>query len=311
MKELDSWSSQAFDYNGESRPVYRKGHGTGVIIIHEIPGIEPSLLRFAEEVVARGHTVWLPQLFGTPGAGVSFSNIFGEITQFCVRREFSIFARGKTSPVAGWLRGLARTLHEQAGGEGVGVVGMCFTGGFALAMMADAPVIAPVLSQPSMPVSLGKTRAADLGLSHADLQAVRAKTTAGCQVLGLKYREDTKPGTKFDTLRHELGEKFLAVELEGKAHSVLTEDRDDAAVIRVLDFFDEKLDGKAPVRERDGALEDALRGSISDAIDVVVTRTPPRAHLVVRGPLEAERRSFLHTTAQELVGSPPLIEVRG
>ena len=311
VEELSSWSTEAFEHNGETRPVYKKGQGTGVIVIHEIPGIEPSLLTFADEIVARGHTVWLPQLFGTPGAGFSLRNMLGEVSQFCVRREFSVFATGKTSPIAGWLRALARDLHEQAGGEGVGVVGMCFTGGFALAVMADGPVIAPVLSQPSMPAPLGKRRGGDLGLSPTDLQAVREKAAAGCQVLGLKFREDSAPGTKFETLRRELGDKFLAVELEGKGHSALTEQRDEASVIRVLDFLDTRLGGEAPVRERDERLEESLRAWLPDAIDIVVTRDPYAAHLVMEGPLDLTRRSHIHAKTREMLGIRPLIEVRG
>ena len=67
-----------------------------------------------------------------------------------------MFARGRTSPVARWLRSLARELHAQLGGPGMGAVGMCFTGGFALAMLADAPIAAPVLAQPAAPKRWGR-----------------------------------------------------------------------------------------------------------------------------------------------------------
>lgn len=241
MDALRSWRHDEITLAGETRDVWRKGSGTGVIVIHEIPGIDDDLLVFAEEVVARGHTVLLPRLFGTPGAGFSVRNVVGELAQFCVRREFTLFARGRTSPVAGWLRALARSLSEETGGAGVGVVGMCFTGGFALAMMADAPVVAPVLAEPSLPFPLGARRGADLGLSPADLASVKRKAADGCEVLGLRYRTDAATGTRFDTLRRELGDRFVAVEFEGKGHSVLTKDRQKEGVARVLDFIDEKL----------------------------------------------------------------------
>lgn len=242
MDALRSWQHDEVTLAGETREVWRKGSGTGVIVIHEIPGIDDLLVAFAEEVVARGHTVLLPRLFGTPGAGFTARNIAGDLARFCVRREFSTFARGRTSPVAGWLRALARQLHEDVGGPGVGVVGMCFTGGFALAMMADAPVIAPVLAEPSLPFPIGAKRGADLGLSPLDLVAVTRKAAEGCEVLGLRYRTDAATGTRFDTLRRELGDRFIAVEFEGEGHSVLTRDRQEEGVARVLDFFDEKLD---------------------------------------------------------------------
>ncbi|KAA9110290.1 dienelactone hydrolase family protein [Microbacterium rhizomatis] len=245
MQALESWTHDDLTLVGETREVWRKGSGPGVIVIHEIPGIDDALIRFAEEVVARGHTVLLPRLFGTPGAGFSARNVLGDITQFCVRREFSLFARGRTSPIAGWLRALARRLHDETGGEGVGVVGMCFTGGFALAMMADAPVIAPVLAEPSLPFAVGAKRGADLGLSPADMEAVKGKAAAGCEVLGLRYRTDAATGTRFDTLARELGDRFIAVEFEGKGHSVLTGDRQEEGVNRVLEFLQEKLSPRA------------------------------------------------------------------
>src|SRR3954453_16381367 len=98
---------------------------------------------------------------------------------------------------------------------------MCFTGGYALAMLADAPVAAPVLAQPSMPAALGKKRAADLGLSPADLESVKDKFYPGCQVLGLRYEGDPAVGTRFDPLRRELGDSFIAVVFSGRKHSTL------------------------------------------------------------------------------------------
>jgi dienelactone hydrolase len=152
-----------------------------------------------------------------------------------------MFALARTSSVATWLRSLARELHAQLGGPGVGAVGMCFTGGFALAMLADAPIAAPVLAQPAAPLPLGKARRADLGISHADLQSVKAKAADGCQVLGLRYEQDPAVGTRFDTLRRELGGNFIAVEFPGRKHATLTEHRQQEGVDRVLVFFEEKL----------------------------------------------------------------------
>jgi hypothetical protein len=118
---------------------------------------------------------------------------------------------------------------------------MCFTGGFALAMMVDTSVAAPVVAQPSLPFPVGKGRAADLNLSPADLAAVRSRAAGGCQVLGLRYRKDPAVGTRFDTLTAEIGDAFIRVELEGKGHSTVTEHRSQEAVDRVLAFFGERL----------------------------------------------------------------------
>ena len=96
---------------------------------------------------------------------------------------FNKLAGGRTSPVATWLRALARDLHAELGGGGVGALGMCFTGGFALAMMVDPAVAAPVVAQPSLPFPIGKARSDDLSLSEQDLAAAEARAAGGCSVL--------------------------------------------------------------------------------------------------------------------------------
>jgi dienelactone hydrolase len=241
MSLLVGWEKAPFSADGRTYDTYRKGSGSGVVVIHELPGMTPDVIAFAEEVVGRGHTVVMPHLFGEPEAPVSvglFAKVFPKV---CVSREFTKLALQETSPVAGWLRALARDPHEEVGGPGVGVVGMCFTGGFALAMMVDPAVVAPVVCQPSVPFAIGRRRGADLNLAPEDLEVVRQRAVEGCAVLGLRYRDDLATGTRFDTLRRELGEAFIAVEFPGKGHSVLTEHRQQEAVDRVLEFLDERL----------------------------------------------------------------------
>ncbi|HSO65618.1 MAG TPA: dienelactone hydrolase family protein, partial [Ornithinibacter sp.] len=222
-------------------PTYRKGTGPGVIVIHEIPGLTPEVIGFAEEVVAAGFTVVMPHLFGTPERPFSAGALVSAVRQVCVSKEFTKLAKRETSPVAGWLRSLARELHAELGGPGVGALGMCFTGGFALAMMVDDAVAAPVLCQPSTPMPVGKARAADLNLSPADLSTVKQRAAGGCQVLGLQYSDDAATGTRFNTLTREIGGAFIRVEFEGKGHSTVTMHRQQAGVDRVLAFFEEKL----------------------------------------------------------------------
>lgn len=241
MTLLSTWVRGQHTADGVTHPTYRKGSGPGVIVIHEIPGLTPEVIGFAEEVVAAGFTVVLPHLFGTPERPMSAGAIASVLPKVCVSREFTTMATGRTSPVAGWLRSLARSLHGELGGPGVGALGMCFTGGFALAMMVDDSVAAPVLAQPSLPFPVGRKRAADLNLSPADLADVRARAAGGCQVLGLRYRDDLAVGTRFDTLAAEIGDAFIRVELPGKQHSTLTEHRQQEAVDRVLAFFADRL----------------------------------------------------------------------
>ncbi len=241
MPLLDSWTPGQHTAGDTTHPTYRKGSGPGVVVIHEIPGLTPKVIGFAEELVAAGYTVVLPHLFGTPEAEPTAGAIAKVLPRACISKEFTTMAVGATSPVATWLRSLARSLHEELGGPGVGALGMCFTGGFALAMMVDTSVAAPVLAQPSLPFPVGKRRAADLNLSPADLAAVKERAAAGCQVLGLRYAKDPAVGTRFDTLSRELGDAFLRVDLPGKGHSTVTEQRSQEAVDRVLSFFGEKL----------------------------------------------------------------------
>ncbi len=245
MSALDSWTRGSHTHDGTTHPTYRKGSGPGVVIIHEIPGMSPEVIGFADEVVAAGHTVVMPHLFGEPGAPASPAQVAKVLPKLCVNKEFTKLATGETTPVAGWLRSLARDLHGEVGGPGVGALGMCFTGGFALAMMVDDSVAAPVLCQPSAPFAIGKRRSADLNLSPADLEIVKRRAAQGCSVLGLRYRKDPATGTRFDTLRHELGDNFIAVEFEGKGHAVLTAHRQQEAVDRVLAFFGERLTAPA------------------------------------------------------------------
>jgi dienelactone hydrolase len=243
MTLLDSWALDEHTVDGVTHPTYRKGSGPGVIVIHEIPGITPEVIAFADEVVDAGFTVVMPHLFGTPEKPMSIGYVASTVPRVCVSKEFTTMAVGRTSPIAGWLRSLARELHEELGGPGVGALGMCFTGGFALAMMADTSVVAPVLAQPSLPFPVGRKRAADLNLTPADLTAVKDRVAGGCEVLGLRYRKDAATGTRFDTLTRELGDGFIKVEFEGKGHSTLTEHRQQEGVDRVLAFFEEKLRG--------------------------------------------------------------------
>src|SRR3954470_14484189 len=241
MSEIEGWSRGAHSASGVTHPTYRRGSGPGVIVISEIPGITEDVIGFSEAVVDQGFTVVMPHLFGKVPSSDSPMAVMGTLRAVCVNREFNKMRLQQTSPVADWLRSLARDLHAELGGPGVGAVGMCFTGGFALAMMVDDSVVAPVLAQPSLPFPVGKARAADLNLSPSDLAKVKERAAAGCQVLGLRYASDLATGTRFETLSHEIRDAFIRVEFPGRKHSTLTMHRQDEAVERVLAFFREKL----------------------------------------------------------------------
>ena len=241
---IPGWDHSAFTHDGVTHATYRKGSGPAVVVVHEIPGITPKVLEFAERVVAQGFTVVMPLLVGEVGRKPSGSYIASSMRKICISREFTTMAMHKTSPIISWLRALARQMHSEVGGVGVGAVGMCFSGGFALGMMVDDIMVAPVLSQPSMPFAVGSNRSADLNLSPSDEARIVERAQAGCQVLGLRFTGDKLVGTRFDSLRELLGDAFVAVEFESTTkqdHSVLTEQIQEEGVTRVLEFLKLKL----------------------------------------------------------------------
>ena len=222
-----------FSHDGITHHYYRAGSGPAVIVIHEIPGIHPGVVAFARRVIDAGFSAYLPSLFGEDGRSVTTGYMMGTIRRACVSREFTVFATGRTSPIIGWLRALAAKAHEECGGPGVGAVGMCFTGGFALGMMVDERMLAPVLSQPSLPFGLTARQRAAVGVSPADLAVVKQRAADGACLLGLRFTQDRAvPAERFETLRRELGDAFVAVEIDSSpgnphgigqdAHSVLT-----------------------------------------------------------------------------------------
>jgi dienelactone hydrolase len=246
-------------FGGATRTVYRLGTGPAVIVISELPGITPRVADFARTVAGIGCTAVMPHLFGDDGRDPTMPYAAKGLLRACVSKEFATWALDRTSPVTVWLRALARAEHERCGGPGVGAVGMCLTGGFALAMMVDEVVLAPVLSQPSLPLPLSGTRRRALGISDADAARVRARVADGVCVLGLRFSGDrSAPPERFAALRDLLGDGFVGVELDSSpgnphghkktAHSVLTEDLDDRpgtptreALDQVLDLFRTRL----------------------------------------------------------------------
>jgi dienelactone hydrolase len=229
---LADYHIENFTHAPWTRPVYRRGQGPAVIVIHEVPGLHPLVFDFADRLVAAGMTVFLPSLFGTPGKPATKPYAVQQILlNICVRREFNIWSGGKSSPIVDWLRALARQAHEQCGGPGVGAVGMCFTGGFALAMMTEPSVIAPVLSQPSLPLRGAKAGAIDV--SPAEIACAKKRFEAeDLSLLGLRYTSDELvPDARFARYKAEFGDRFEAIELDDKdarpdtglaPHSVLT-----------------------------------------------------------------------------------------
>src|SRR4051794_4771493 len=265
--DLATYTKEDFTHDGVTHPIYRKGTGPAVIVVTEMPGMSPQVIGFADRAVALGCTAVMPQLFGTAGRDpfeggrvATTTYALRSMAGACISREFTVLATGMSSPVVTWLRALAKAEHERCGGPGVGVVGMCFTGGFALAMAVDDNVLAPVLSQPSLPFGVTGKHKASIDTCDADLDAVANRCAVeGLQVLGLRFKGDPFcPSERFAFLRERLGDGFVAVELEqadghpeealSKHHSVLTGGLIDepgqptrAALDQVLELFRSRL----------------------------------------------------------------------
>lgn len=261
MGALTGFTDDTFTASGATKRVFRTGEGPAVIVMTEIPGITPAVADFGRRVAELGLTAVLPDLFGQAGKEPNPLYIASSITRACISREFATFATRTTSPVAEWLRALCRHEHERCGGPGVGAVGMCLTGGFALALMVDESVMAPVLSQPSLPFALSARHKRDLGISDDDLDRVKERVAEGVCVLGYRFSHDRLvPEERFRRLEEELGDGFLGVVIDSgpgnphgnrrAAHSVLTEDLQDVpghptreALDQVLEHFRSNLLG--------------------------------------------------------------------
>ncbi len=256
---LSDFDTFEFTHDGATRTVYKKGTGPAVVVMHEIPGITPPVADFSRRVAEAGFTVYMPHMFGTPEKPLSVPYAAGQIARACISREFSVLAKNESSPITDWLRALCRRAHEECGGPGVGAIGMCLTGNFALALMVDDSVMAPVLSQPSLPFGVSAAHRAAIHVSDEDLAVIKERAAAGCGVLGMRFTADPMvPAARFETLKRELGDGFEAIEIDsGKgnphgltpmAHSVVTTDLVDEeghptrkALDRVLSFFGERL----------------------------------------------------------------------
>jgi dienelactone hydrolase len=259
--DLTGWTASPFAAEGITHDVYRKGDGPGVVLIPEVPGITPQLLALGNHLVDNGFSVASPSLFGQPGRDrYNVGYFVAGTSRACVAREFKAFATNAQRPVARYLRALARDLNQHTPGKGVGVIGMCFSGGFALAAAVDDSVLAPVLSQPSLPLGITPAHRRDPGVSEAELQrVVQRANDAGLCAIGLRFTGDLLvPTERFQTLRRRLGDAFEVIEIDSSrgnehgfgrlAHSVLTDEIHEKdghpayeARKRVVEFLKERL----------------------------------------------------------------------
>ena len=261
---LTDFEPRAIAIEYATRIVHVAGGGPAVIVMAEMPGISPHVARFARWVREAGFTVYMPSLFGRDGAYPDAARGLAVLRRACVRAEFRALAANESSPVTHWLRALARLAHGECGGPGVGAIGMCFTGNFALSMMLDPSVIAPVLCQPSLPLD----DPAALNIAAAELVTVKARLERE-QLTVRAYRFDGDrycTAQRFEAYAAALGPRFeprvlpssaanptpppFFEEIIGCPHSVVTAHLIDAegeptlaARDEILAFLSERLHG--------------------------------------------------------------------
>lgn len=259
---LDDFAPRDLRFDGMSKLVHVAGTGAGVIVMTEMPGISPHVARFARWVRDAGFTVYMPSLFGRDGAVPTAEEGAVVFQRACISREFRALAANASSPVTQWLRALARFAHGECGGAGVGAIGMCFTGNFALTMMLEASVLAPVLSQPSLPLK----DPGGLEIGTGELEAVRERLEReDLTVLAYRFEGDRIcRAERFAAYARALGHRFIGRVLPDSAansdvapffaryvpypHSVVTQHLIDevgqptiAARDEILDFFARRL----------------------------------------------------------------------
>ena len=253
---LEDFERREVELVGVRKLVFVAGKGPAVIVMTEMPGITPQVARFARIVRDAGFTVWMPNLFGEPGRPMSALYVAREGVKACVSREFRAFAANASSPVTRWLRALAAHAHPLCGGRGVGAIGMCFTGNFALSMMLEPAMLAPVLSQPSLPM----LNAGGMHIAPDELAAVKERLEReDLSVLAYRFEGDAFcRAARFEAYARALGDRFVGRVLPDSAanpdapmknpHSVVTLHLIDrageptrAAVDEILGFFRQRL----------------------------------------------------------------------
>jgi len=205
--DISDFESKHYSFLGEQKTVLRIGtSGPAVIVIHEAYGFTPTLARFCRWLNVAGLQVYAPILFGRADATNREKRSLARFVSLCVSREFSLFANGHSSPIVEWLKPLCRRAHQECGGRGVGVIGMCLTGGFALSMAVEASVISSVLAQPGLPVHAHSA----IDVSRTDLGTIRERIEAeGLEVLGYRFHGDQIcRAERFETLQKALGSGF-------------------------------------------------------------------------------------------------------
>jgi dienelactone hydrolase len=215
--------------------VYYAGAGPAILVIQELPGIDEHTFKLTERLIEQGYSVYIPHLLGEFGRKTMLRNT---ARLFCVRKEINIFAKRKQSPISSWLRALCQDIKHRSDGADIGVIGMCLSGSFALALMADDAVLGAVASQPSLPMFGGSA----LDMSVQDIQECKAAMDAKGGALAMRYKEDKiARSATMDALENAFMPHITVIQFDGSAHSLLTSDFNQTAYDEMIGYFAQKF----------------------------------------------------------------------
>lgn len=198
-------------YKKSGHTVYFAGEGPPIIIIHELPGLTVESFHFAERLIRHGYSAYIPHLFGNINKKQTILNF----TKLCISKEFKIFARNETSPIVDWLRSLSAELFSKHKGRGVGAIGMCITGSFAIPLLINSPVIAPVLSQPAAPIQSAGNHLGfhkrSFGISKIDLKLAKEKViNEKLEIKIYRFKHDNlSPIEKINSFKEYFGNDLI------------------------------------------------------------------------------------------------------
>ena len=244
--EKDIFTATTSDGHDICHTVFRRGSGAPVVLIQELPGIGQETLALADRLICAGFEVILPHLFGPVGK----TSIAGNLLRvMCLRKEFRLLASDRSSPIVDWLRALCRKVRDERKCAGVGVIGMCLTGNFAISLIGDDSVLAAVASQPAMPFfTQGALHMTPEAVAHS-----RAALDAKGPMQVLRFEGDPLcTAAKSECIKRAFNDdgttRVKEVTLPGKGHSVLTLDFVDeaghptrVALDGVVAYFDQHL----------------------------------------------------------------------
>jgi dienelactone hydrolase len=243
-----SWSLDGFQPVKDLPQVLRAGDMSRapIVLLHELPGLTPADLALAQCLAQHDLNVYVPVLFGEAGQ----DNILAGYFQSCLTGQFECAKLSTSSPV---LERIERVVDHAygIGGKPVGVIGMCLTGSFPLALLRNRHVRAAVVCQPTVPFSLlasgpAGAQVKNLGLGQDDLVAALRSDVS---FLALRYTADRFcPEERMKMIETIFGDRVAVVRIETgdpRKHSTLAADHHEGAFADTVTYLNVALGAAA------------------------------------------------------------------